>query len=422
MQGGGANAQERTNPPAPESPIWLPSLASARTAGQLSPGSSLPRARDVPLAGTLKSSPADLYRVDNLTAQSLPLPALSPQHGNKASHVPKLPCIDSGLRRSGGSPVAGRSPKQPREATQSLQQQQPQSATKRAKPAHVAEEAAAAAAAYCVDEQHCISRAGASSSSLSQYQQHADHQQPVSDGEGEYINWEADDAAMDSDADDEAAAGPRVPEPTYDPDAVPGVTTGEDVVAYYGKYGQDSTVKFFYCVRPPEGMRFRPYDLIVVPRERLALYSEYFTVSANGVMMVRRGVQAEFVPLASWVRQASLFDLVSNIGFFKNYVTGRAFRRWHKGVRQKNFKRVRSVVQRQLFGARPTFSGVLREVQAAVAELDGVHLAWANPNHMYSLQVIGAQCSSLQTQPRQQPPRSNAGGSSVVSGTTSCVL
>jgi hypothetical protein len=77
-------------------------------------------------------------------------------------------------------------------------------------------------------------------------------------------------------------------------------------------------------------MRFRPYDLVVVPRERLALYPEYFTVSANGVMMVRRGVQAEFVPLALWVRQASLFDLVSNIGFFKNYITGRAFRRWHK--------------------------------------------------------------------------------------------
>jgi hypothetical protein len=83
MHGGGANGQERTSPPAPESPIWLPSLAIARTAGQLSPGSSLPRTRDVPLAGTLKSSPADLYRVENLTAQPLPLPALSPQHGHR---------------------------------------------------------------------------------------------------------------------------------------------------------------------------------------------------------------------------------------------------------------------------------------------------------------------------------------------------
>jgi hypothetical protein len=83
MHGGGANGQERANPPAPESPVWLPSLAHPRPAGQLSPGSSLPRTRDVLLAGTLKSSPADLYRVENLIAQPLPLPALSPQHGNK---------------------------------------------------------------------------------------------------------------------------------------------------------------------------------------------------------------------------------------------------------------------------------------------------------------------------------------------------
>lgn len=45
------------------------------------------------------------------------------------------------------------------------------------------------------------------------------------------------------------ADGPRAQEPMYDPDMVPGVQTGEDVVAFYGKYGQDSTVKFFYCVR-----------------------------------------------------------------------------------------------------------------------------------------------------------------------------
>lgn len=86
------------------------------------------------------------------------------------------------------------------------------------------------------------------------------------------------------------------------------------------------------CVmyRAPEGARFRPYDLLVVPREGLGRYAEYLTLSANGVMTIRKGVQAEFVPLASWVRQHSLFDLVSNIGFFKNYITGRAFRRWHK--------------------------------------------------------------------------------------------
>lgn len=82
--------------------------------------------------------------------------------------------------------------------------------------------------------------------------------------------------------------------------------------------------------RAPEGRLFRPYDLLVVSREQLGLYEEYFTLSANGVMTIRKGVQAEFVPLAEWVRQQSLFDTISAIGYFKNYITGRAFRRWHK--------------------------------------------------------------------------------------------
>lgn len=64
-------------------------------------------------------------------------------------------------------------------------------------------------------------------------------------------------------------------------------------------------------------------------RESLGLYDEHFTISANGVMSICKGVQAEFVPLAEWVRQQSLFDSVSTIGFYKNYITGRAFRRWH---------------------------------------------------------------------------------------------
>jgi hypothetical protein len=40
--------------------------------------------------------------------------------------------------------------------------------------------------------------------------------------------------------------------------------------------------------------------------------------------------KAEFTPLAEWVREAALFDAVSSIGFFRNYLTGRAIRAWHK--------------------------------------------------------------------------------------------
>ena len=53
-------------------------------------------------------------------------------------------------------------------------------------------------------------------------------------------------------------------------------------------------------------------------------------MSATGVMRLRRGIQSEFMSLSEWVREKTLFDLISRIDFFKNYITGRCFRRWHK--------------------------------------------------------------------------------------------
>lgn len=48
------------------------------------------------------------------------------------------------------------------------------------------------------------------------------------------------------------------------------------------------------------------------------------------VLGVPAAPQAEFTPLAEWVREKTLFDLISSIGFFRNYLTGRCFRRWLK--------------------------------------------------------------------------------------------
>lgn len=80
--------------------------------------------------------------------------------------------------------------------------------------------------------------------------------------------------------------------------------------------------------RAKGAVRFRPYDLVVVKRQKVD--AEYFTVSATGVMRIRHGIQSEFTSLAEWVREKTLFDLISSIDFFKNYLTGRSFRRWHK--------------------------------------------------------------------------------------------
>lgn len=67
-------------------------------------------------------------------------------------------------------------------------------------------------------------------------------------------------------------------------------------------------------------------------------------------------------------------------------------------MRRKNFKAIRAEVEKQLFAARPTFAGALRQIQAAVAELSSINFAYANPNHTYTLQEYG----ELQAATREQ--------------------
>eukprot|EP00798_Chlamydomonas_sp_ICE-L_P012760 gene12760-16011_t len=185
----------------------------------------------------------------------------------------------------------------------------------------------------------------------------------------------------------------------FDPDMVPGINTGEDVIEFYGKYGQDSAVKFFYCNRATASVRFRPYDLVVVSRQKTN--HEYFTMSATGVTRIRKGVQAEFYSLSEWLREKTLFDLISNLGFFKNYLTGRCFRRWHKGVRQKNFNRIKSTIEASLFLAKPTFCPALSQLFGAANEIRMVNFTTANPNHLYNLQDY----AELQITTREQKAR-----------------
>jgi hypothetical protein len=61
-------------------------------------------------------------------------------------------------------------------------------------------------------------------------------------------------------------------------------------VEFYAQYGQDSPVTLFFCKRVDGGLDWRPYDLEVVKRE--AAGDDCYTISASGVMHMRKGVRA----------------------------------------------------------------------------------------------------------------------------------
>jgi len=181
---------------------------------------------------------------------------------------------------------------------------------------------------------------------------------------------------------------------------VKNIKTGEDCIAFFARYGNTTGVKFLHCNRaaktPEEGEGksaveddFRPYDLRKVG-EREKVNSEYFTISAQGVVhicpvqpkkkavipgeegktedegtvILRRGggekgetlLPTETYSLSEWMRESTLFNILRKIKFFKYYISGKAFTMWKGIVRYQKFKRVREQLSKELIYSKRAFA------------------------------------------------------------------
>lgn len=87
--------------------------------------------------------------------------------------------------------------------------------------------------------------------------------------------------------------------------------TGEEAVRYFAQNGQNSALKFVHLKRDLSKVEthFRPYDLVGVPSNELG--SEYYTLSADGLVQVNSGLQPSvFIPLHEWMQHSTIFNLV----------------------------------------------------------------------------------------------------------------
>ena len=89
-----------------------------------------------------------------------------------------------------------------------------------------------------------------------------------------------------------------------DDDILRGLVTGEDVISFFAKMGNSSSVKFVHLNRARTGHVFRPYDLVVTDSTNLDL--ENFTMTADGLVRVSPKMPSEFVPLSEWMRESTL--------------------------------------------------------------------------------------------------------------------
>jgi len=102
-----------------------------------------------------------------------------------------------------------------------------------------------------------------------------------------------------------------------------------------------------HCIRPSHD---RPYDLLVVPPDKVQ--SEYFTISASGVIHFRPGQLSEITPLSEWAHQSMLCRVLSST-IFKFYRHRKCLALWRANARYKVYCRCRLRLARTSLFAQP---------------------------------------------------------------------
>jgi dynein heavy chain len=160
------------------------------------------------------------------------------------------------------------------------------------------------------------------------------------------------------------------------------IETGEQAISFFAKHGANTPIKFVNCKRKPvPGDQFRPYDLVKVDDEK-ALESEYFTISAQGVVHVsqekgKRGSKSdaeptEFLSLSEWMQQSTMFNVLTSMKFFKHYIIGKVFALWKGNVRFKMYNRTRQNLARNLIQTRPAFLSSFMDINKTLHEMQAL--------------------------------------------------
>ncbi len=164
------------------------------------------------------------------------------------------------------------------------------------------------------------------------------------------------------------------------------LVTGQDAIAFFARMGNDTPMKFVYCNRAETRDEFRPYDLVIVNRKQVE--PEMFTISTTGVVHVQPNSPSEFISLADWMHEATSFNILRSIRFFRDYLIAKMFRLWRSNVRYRLYVKQRKQLSRNLFLARPSFCDSLLEVKKLMFEMDQIKLTKIKPNVSDSTQFV----------------------------------
>ncbi|KAK2191138.1 hypothetical protein NP493_59g03001 [Ridgeia piscesae] len=136
--------------------------------------------------------------------------------------------------------------------------------------------------------------------------------------------------------------------------------TGRDAVEYFTWAYHTGKIKYMYF-NVAHNRSFQPYDLVAVPENKFE--PEHYVFSTFGVLHVSPDYPSESMSLAEWQCEAVLFNAISKMAFFKNYLYRKMFTRWRGNVHFAHFARLRYSVRSKLLHTVHPFGGAL--LQAA---------------------------------------------------------
>ena len=148
---------------------------------------------------------------------------------------------------------------------------------------------------------------------------------------------------------------------------VPWCTTGEEVILKVYQHlkakGQKLAATFdypiYYCmIAEQKRYPVSPYELIVVKEEDCA-GKEYFSITANGITHFKPGSASETIPLNTWLKYRSLFDMInyntSRFSFVRNFKIWKGLTIWKRAARLAKMDKARRRLDATMIQANAEF-------------------------------------------------------------------
>ena len=158
--------------------------------------------------------------------------------------------------------------------------------------------------------------------------------------------------------------------------------TGREVVENFVKGRFLGEVKFAFLNVAPS-VRYDPYNLVVVPEDKVN--PEHYVISSHCVLHVNPHGPSESQSLAEWYREACLFKAISSIGFFKNFLVTKMFRKWKDIKKFSQFLKVEAEIERSLISNVPSFGSALLRISSLLQDLEKVTFLPFQVNFTYTL-------------------------------------